>query len=234
MVDLLVEQIEFANVIIINKVDLVNQEELQIVKSIIRSLNAKAKIIDSTMSQVDLAQVMNTGRFNLEEAQDHPLWAQELNNHKEHIPETEEYGITSFVYRAREPFIPEKIHAFFYQEWPGVVRSKGFFWISTRPEFVGELSQAGPLVRHQGMGRWWSAVPKERWPDDEDFKRLVNEDWDDQFGDRRQEIVFIGLKAQMNEQKIRQQLDACLIKGYINDPKKYVKLKDPFPAWFAE
>ena len=99
---------------------------------------------------------------------------------------------------------------------------------------MGELSQAGPLVRHQGMGRWWSAVPKERWPDDEDFKRLVNEDWDDQFGDRRQEIVFIGLKAQMNEQKIRQQLDACLIKGYINDPKKYVKLKDPFPAWFAE
>jgi G3E family GTPase len=234
LVDLLVEQIEFANVIIINKVDLVNQEELQIVKSIIRSLNAKAKIIDSTMSQVDLAQVMNTGRFNLEEAQDHPLWAQELNNHKEHIPETEEYGITSFVYRAREPFIPEKIHAFFYQEWPGVVRSKGFFWISTRPEFVGELSQAGPLVRHQGMGRWWSAVPKERWPDDEDFKRLVNEDWDDQFGDRRQEIVFIGLKAQMNEQKIRQQLDACLIKGYINNPKKYEKLKDPFPAWFAE
>ncbi len=234
LVDLLVEQIEFANVIIINKVDLVNQEELQIVKSIIRSLNAKAKIIDSTMSQVDLSQVMNTGRFNLEEAQDHPLWAQELNNHKEHIPETEEYGITSFVYRAREPFIPEKIHAFFYQEWPGVVRSKGFFWISTRPEFVGELSQAGPLVRHQGMGRWWSAVPKERWPDDEDFKRLVHEDWDDQFGDRRQEIVFIGLKAQMNEQKIRQQLDACLTKGYINDSKKYEKLKDPFPAWFAD
>ena len=234
LVDLLVEQIEFANVIIINKVDLVNQEELQIVKSIIRSLNAKAKIIDSTMSQVDLSQVMNTGRFNLEEAQDHPLWAQELNNHKEHIPETEEYGITSFVYRAREPFIPEKIHAFFYQEWPGVVRSKGFFWISTRPEFVGELSQAGPLVRHQGMGRWWSAVPKERWPDDEDFKRLVHEDWDDQFGDRRQEIVFIGLKSQMNEQKIRQQLDACLIKGYINDPKKYEKINDPFPAWFAE
>ena len=94
---------------------------------------------------------MNTGRFNLEEAQDH-LYGQELNNHKEHIPETEEYGITSFVYRARELFIPEKIHAFFYQEWPGVVRSKGFFWISTRPEFVGELSQAGPLVRHQGMG----------------------------------------------------------------------------------
>ena len=99
---------------------------------------------------------------------------------------------------------------------------------------MGELSQAGPIVRHQGIGRWWSAVPKERWPDDEDFKRLVNEDWDDQFGDRRQEIVFIGLKAQMNEQKIRQQLDACLIKGYINDPKKYEKLKDPFPAWFAE
>ena len=112
LVDLLVEQIEFANVIIVNKVDIVTPDELKIVKSIIRSLNAKAKLIETTMSQVNLKEVIGTGRFNLEEAQDHPLWAQELNHHQDHIPETEEYGIRSFVYRARAPFDPEKIHAF--------------------------------------------------------------------------------------------------------------------------
>ena len=127
LVDLLVEQIEFANVIILNKVDLVQKDELDIVKGIIRSLNAKARIIETTMSKVDLSEVMATGTFNLEEAESHPLWAQELNNFKDHVPETEEYGIRSFVYRAREPFDPKKIHAFFNQSWPGVVRGKRFF-----------------------------------------------------------------------------------------------------------
>ncbi len=232
LVDLLVEQIEFANVIIVNKVDIVTPDELKIVKSIIRSLNAKAKLIETTMSQVNLKEVIGTGRFNLEEAQDHPLWAQELNHHQDHIPETEEYGIRSFVYRARAPFDPEKIHAFFYQEWPGIIRSKGFFWVATRPGFVGEVSQAGPLVRHQGMGRWWAAVPKEQWPEDTEFRRLLKEDWHAQYGDRRQEIVFIGLDAQMNEQNIRQRLDACLMDDYLDNPSKIEQLKDPFPAWF--
>ena len=231
LVDLLVEQIEFANVIIVNKVDIVTPDELKIVKSIIRSLNAKAKLIETTMSQVNLKEVIGTGRFNLEEAQDHPLWAQELNHHQDHIPETEEYGIRSFVYRARAPFDPEKIHAFFYQEWPGIIRSKGFFWVATRPGFVGEVSQAGPLVRHQGMGRWWAAVPKEQWPEYTDFKRLLKENWDAQYGDRRQEIVFIGLDAQMNEQNIRQRLDACLMDDYLDNPSKIEQLKDPLPAW---
>jgi G3E family GTPase len=127
LVDLLVEQIEFANVILLNKTDLVTEAQLKTVRAIIRSLNAKAKIIETTQSQIDLDRVMNTGAFNLEEAQEHPLWAQELYNFKDHVPETEEYGITSFVYRARAPFNPTKIHAFFNQEWPGVVRAKGFF-----------------------------------------------------------------------------------------------------------
>ena len=161
LVDLLVEQIEFANVIILNKVDLVQKDKLDIVKGIIRSLNAKARIIETTMSKVDLSEVMATGTFNLEEAESHPLWAQELNNFKDHVPETEEYGIRSFVYRAREPFDPKKNHAFFNQSWPGVVRAKGFFWVATRPTFVGEMSQAGTLVRHQGIGNWWVTVPEE-------------------------------------------------------------------------
>ena len=127
LVDLLVEQIEFANDILLNKVDLVSKKELEIVRAVIRGLNAKAKIIETSNSKVALTEVIDTKLYDLKEAQNHPLWAQELYNPDEHIPETEEYGITSFVYRAREPFNPEKIYEFFNQEWPGVVRAKGFF-----------------------------------------------------------------------------------------------------------
>lgn len=233
LVDLLVEQIEFANVVILNKVDLISSEDLATVRGIIRSLNAKAKILETKHSKVDLNEVMDTGSFNLEEAQEHPLWAQELYHFKDHVPETEEYGIVSFVYRARDPFDPVKLHAFFAQQWPGVVRAKGLFWIATRPEFVGEMSQAGAFVRHQGIGQWWVSVPKEDWPEDADFDQVAKH-WDEEWGDRRQELVFIGLKAEMDEQSIRAQLDACLIKDYLASPEAYRDHEDPFPAWFQE
>ena len=234
LVDLLVEQIEFANVIILNKTDLVTKNQLAIVKSIIKGLNAKAKILETTMAKVDLDDVMNTGLFNLTEAQHHPLWAQELYNFTEHVPETEEYGITHFVYQAREPFDPTKIHQFFNQEWPGVVRAKGFFWLATRPDFVGEVSQAGAFVRHRGMGRWWAAVPKEHWPQNESFEDLLKKYWTHDFGDRRQEIVFIGLKDQLDEAAICQRLDACLIKDYLEISDLAINFEDPFPQWFSQ
>ncbi|MGB2294874.1 MAG: zinc metallochaperone GTPase ZigA [Candidatus Puniceispirillum sp.] len=234
LVDLLVEQIEFANIILLNKIDQVNAAELKTVRAIIRSLNAKAKIIETTLSQVDLGDVMDTGLFNLEEAQEHPLWAQELYHFKDHVPETEEYGITSFVYRARAPFDPAKLHAFFNQEWPGVVRAKGFFWLASRPEFVGEVSQAGAFVRHQGIGRWWAEVPRERWPEGADFENVLNTYWDDDYGDRRQEMVFIGLSAEMDQQAIRAQLDACLVEDYLADPEQHRIIQDPFPEWFKQ
>ena len=160
LVDLLVEQIEFANVILLNKIDLISKVELKIVRALIRGLNTKAKIIETTLSKVNLKEVIDTGLYDLEEAQEHPLWAQELYNPNDHTPETEEYGITSFVYRANEPFNPQQIYSFFNQEWPGIVRAKGFFWISSRPDFVGEISQAGAFVRHKGIGRWWVSIPK--------------------------------------------------------------------------
>ncbi|MBM3610805.1 MAG: GTP-binding protein [Alphaproteobacteria bacterium] len=232
LIDLLIEQIEFANVIILNKVDLVSEAQIYTIKSILRGLNAKAKIIAISESKVPLNEVINTGLFNLEEAQDHPLWAQELYGFKNHIPETEEYGITSFVYHAREPFDPEKIHAFFNQEWPGVLRAKGFFWISTRPDFVGEVSQAGPFVRNQGIGRWWIAIPKKNWPDGYDFKEMMEKKWDKNYGDRRQEVVFIGLQTDINELAIRKKLDDCLIKDYLSNPLAYQNIPDPFPKWF--
>ena len=127
LVDLLVEQIEFANVILLNKIDLISKVDLKIVRALIRGLNAKAKIIETTLSKVNLKEVIDTGLYDLEEAQEHPLWAQELYNPNDHTPETEEYGITSFVYRANEPFNPQQIYSFFNQEWPGIVRAKGFF-----------------------------------------------------------------------------------------------------------
>lgn len=234
LVDLLVEQIEFANVIILNKVDLISKEGLETVKAIIRGLNAKAKIIETTLSQVDMNEVMDTGLYDLEEAQEHPLWAQELYNPDAHVPETEEYGITSFVYRAREPFDPSKIHAFFNQEWPGIVRAKGFFWLASRPDFVGEVSQAGAFVKHQGIGRWWAAIPKNRWPDRADFDGLISQYWTDDYGDRRQEIVFIGLSAEMDKDAICKRLDDCLVKTYLTDPDTVEQLNDPFPQWFKE
>lgn len=233
IVDLLVEQIEFANVIILNKMDLITKNEHEIVRAIIRSLNAKAQIIEAVNSKVRLDQIMNTNLFNFAEAEEHPLWVQELYNFKEHIPETEEYGIHSFIYRARQPFDPLKIHAFFNQEWPGIIRAKGFFWLSTRPDLVGEVSQAGAFVRHQGSGRWWAAVPKESWPDDVGSLQGILKNWDEHYGDRRQEIVFIGLKKEMSEVNIKSQLDACLLKDYLTDPVKYEKIQDPFPEWFS-
>lgn len=234
LVDLLVEQIEFANVIILNKIDLVSEKDLATVKAIIRGLNAKAKIIETTLSQVDMNEVMDTGLYNLEEAQEHPLWVQELYNPDEHVPETEEYGISSFVYRARAPFDPEKIHAFFNQEWPGIVRAKGFFWISSRPDFVGEMSQAGAVVRHQGIGRWWAAIPTNQWPDGSEFRQMIKEYWSKGYGDRRQEIVFIGLKDEMDKEDILKRLDDCLVENYLSAPEIFQKFKDPFPQWFKD
>ncbi|MGC6404347.1 MAG: GTP-binding protein [Candidatus Comchoanobacterales bacterium] len=230
LVDLLVDQVEFANVIILNKLDLIAQDELAVVRSIIKGLNAKAKIIETSSSKVDLSEIMNTRLFDLEEAQTHPLWVQELSHFNDHTPETEEYGITSFVYRAREPFNPEKFHDFLNQDWPGVLRAKGFFWLASRPNFVGELSQAGAFVRHQGLGQWLACVPQEEWPESQD-DRPIDHDWDANYGDRKQEIVFIGLNGDMDENYIRQALDHCLVRDYLenHDPLSY---QDPFPEWF--
>ena len=233
LVDLLVEQIEFANVILINKVDLISKEQLKTVTAIIRGLNTKAKIIETTLSKVELKEVMDTKLYDLEEAQDHPLWAQELYNPNAHVPETDEYGITSFVYRARAPFDPKKIHEFFTQEWPGVIRAKGFFWLSSRPDFVGEISQAGAFVKHKGIGRWWASVPESEWPDREAVEDAIGQYWTDSYGDRRQEIVFIGLKNQMKQHSLWKRLDSCLVEDYLSAPKAFENSDDPFPTWFT-
>lgn len=231
LVDLLVEQIEFANVIVLNKIDLMNPQDIDTVRAIIRGLNAKAKILETKNSRLPLEAVLSTGLFNLEDAQEHPLWAQELYTPEAHKPETEEYGIQSFVYHAKAPFDPKKIHKFFSSEWPGVVRAKGFFWLATRPDFVGELSQAGAFIRHQAIGRWWAAIPKAQWPVGPEFEDVLRRYWTKEYGDRRQEIVFIGLKGEMQETVLRAALDACLVPGYKDAPERWRNALDPFPKW---
>ena len=235
LVQLLVDQIEFADVIVLNKTDIVEPEQLETVRKLVRSLNADADIVEASFGSVPLDRVMGTGRFDFEKAHNHPFWAKELYGFEEHTPESEEFGIESFVYRARQPFDPEKLHAFFNESWPNVVRAKGFFWLATRPDWLGEVSQAGALVRHSGVGTWWAAVPQERWPDRSGLENYLSSVWDPVYGDRRQEIVFIGIR--MEPAAITARLDACLTDiaadrhGTIIGRKD---LADPFPVWGAQ
>jgi len=228
LVGLLVEQIEFADVIILNKIS--EAADPDTVRKLVRSLNPEAKLVEADHSRVPLSAVLDTGLFEEGKAEQHPLWAKELYGFAEHAPETETYGIESFVYRARRPFNPARFRKFLNEEWPGVVRAKGHFWLATRPDWVGEMSQAGSQVTSQALGRWWGAIPKARWPQDNPaFENLLNQHWDETWGDRRQELVFIGIG--MDEAALRRRLDACLVPEVRFQPRIWAKLPDPFPVW---
>lgn len=230
LVDLLVEQIEFADVIVLNKVDDASPQQREAARQIIRSLNPEADIIEANHSRVPFDRVLNTGRFDFEKAQQHPLWYKELYGFADHVPETQEYGVQNFVYRARRPFDPSKFDEFVKESWPGVIRAKGHFWLATRPQWLGEISQAGAIVRTEALGFWWASVPKERWPNDEGWRKRLGQYWDKVYGDRRQEIVFIG--TGMDETAIRRRLDACLVPETSSmDIAAWSALADPFPIW---
>lgn len=232
LVDLLVDQIEFADVVVLNKIDIAAPDQVEAARKIIHALNSNAKIIETTLGRVALDQVLDTHRFDYVKAHEHPRWYQELYGFTEHKPETEEYGIRSFVYRARRPFHPQRFHAFIHSDWPGVIRAKGYFWLATRPEWVGELSQAGAQLRNEAMGFWWASVPKTRWPDDPEWRERIDKMWDRIYGDRRQEIVFIG--ADLDEAALRQRLDDCLASEATAQEmpvEDWSQLPDPFPAW---
>ncbi len=230
LVDLLVEQIEFADVIVLNKVDDAPPEQREAARKIIRALNPEADLIEANHSRVPFDRILDTGRFDFEKAQAHPLWFKELYGFADHVPETEEYGVTNFVYRARRPFDPAKFDKFIKESWPGVIRAKGHFWLATRPQWLGELSQAGSITRTQALGFWWANVPAERWPDDPFWRKRLRANWNDIYGDRRQEIVFIG--AGMDESALRARLDACLVPGKpAMNTAEWAKLADPFPVW---
>jgi G3E family GTPase len=230
LVDLLVEQIEFADVVVLNKIGDATPAQRDAARKIIRALNPEAALIEANFSAVPHDRILDTGRFDFEKAQQHPLWFKELYGFAAHTPETEEYGVKNFVYRARRPFDPVKFNTFLQETWPGVIRAKGHFWIATRPQWVGELSQAGAIVRTEGLGHWWADVPMERWPDDPHWRKSVKKNWNSIYGDRRQEIVFIG--TGMNEDQLRSRLDACLVPGRpAMEIAAWAKLDDPFPVW---
>ncbi|MCW5599150.1 MAG: zinc metallochaperone GTPase ZigA [Nitrosomonas sp.] len=229
--DLLVDQVEFSDVILINKVDLVTSDALIKLQGILRCLNTQAEIIAIENGQIELAKVLNTGRFSFERAQQAPGWLKELRG--EHIPETEEYGISSFVYTARKPFHPQRFYDFLHQPWTEgkLLRSKGYFWLATRPDYAGQWNQAGGIARYGYGGMFWKAVPKSQWPQHEDDLASIREQWVEPFGDMRQELVFIG--QHLDEQAIRQWLDECLLSDAELEAGKayWSTLQDPFPSW---
>lgn len=230
VVDLLIEQIEFCDVLVLNKTDLISEQQREQLTAILRSLNPRARIEIARFGQVPLDKVLNTGLFDFAEAAQAPGWMQELRG--THVPETEEYGISHFVWRARRPFHPQRFWAIFSGELPGVVRSKGYFWLASRPEFAGSWSQAGGVSRQELAGRWWAGVPRERWPQDEESLRWIMQNWHEGVGDARQELVFIGM--QMDEGALRRQLNAALLtdKELAGGPRHWVTLPDPLPHWF--
>ena len=229
--DLLVDQIEFADVILISKTDLVANSEIERLKAIIKTLNTNAKIIPISNGDIDLNEVLNTGKFDFEKAQQAPGWLKEMRG--EHVPETEEYGISSFSYEARRPFNPEKFYNFLHntQQYGKLIRSKGYFWLATRPQYAGQWSQAGGIARYGFAGLFWKAVPKEDWPTDVEYLENIKKTWVEPFGDMRQELVFIGQELQ--KEKIILALDDCLLKEeeVLKGRSYWDTLEDPFPAW---
>ncbi|EEE37416.1 cobalamin synthesis protein, P47K [Rhodobacteraceae bacterium KLH11] len=231
LVHLLTDQIEFADVVILNKVDDAGTDKVDAARKIIRSLNADAEIIETNQSRVAAEKILDTGLFDFDQAHEHPMWAKELYGFADHVPETEEYGVTSYVYRAKAPFIPEKILAVLNGDMPGVIRAKGHFWIATRPEWVAEFSLAGSLSSVKPIGTWWANVPQDRWPEHVATSDYIKQHWAEPWGDRRQELVFIG--AGIDWSALKAKLDACLVPAVLaGGPDALpLDLPDPFPGW---
>ncbi|MEE2943771.1 MAG: GTP-binding protein [Pseudomonadota bacterium] len=230
LVDLLTDQIEFADVVILNKIDDAGPARTDEARKIIRSLNADARIIATNRSACKPEDVLDTGLFDFETAHDHPMWAKELYGFQDHVPETEEYGVTSYVYRARRPFVPEKIKEVLEGELPGVIRAKGHFWIATRPDFTVEFSLAGTLSSIQPLGTWWATMPRENHPADGPAREYLDRYWQEPWGDRRQELVFIG--SGIDWPALEAKLDAALLsEDDAIHPDMLPDLPDPFPGW---
>jgi len=239
LVELLVEQIEFCDVLVINKADLVSVADLTRLQHIFARINPRAVQVVSRFGDVPLAEVLETGRFDFDEVSSSAGWLVALHEHPghEHYADADDSGIGTFIYRARRPFHPERLWALLHEEWKGVLRTKGFFWLATRSEIGGSLTQAGGACRHGPAGMWWAAQDRSEWPEgDDELMAEIAADWygdpdDFTIGDRRQELVMIG--ADIDPAVWRAKLDACLLTGdeYALGSDAWQKLTDPFPAW---
>ncbi len=229
--DLLVDQVEFADLILISKTDLASASDIVRLTAILKTLNTHAKIYPIANGKVDINEVLNTGLFNFQRAQQAPGWLKEMRG--EHLPETQEYGIASFCYEARRPFHPDRFHDFLHgtEKFGKLIRSKGYFWLATRPQFAGQWSQAGGIARYGFAGMFWKAVPEKNWPHDEEALAFIKKQWIEPFGDMRQELVFIG--QNLDQQGMTQALDDCLLseEEVLRGKTFWQTLPDPFPAW---
>ena len=233
--DLLIDQVEFCDVILLSKTDLVDDDVIHELRRILSALNPEADILPIVNGAVDIDQVLGTDRFDFARAQRAPGWLRELRG--EHQPETEEYGIGSFVYRARRPFHPQRFHDFLHGRLEGatfkgrLLRSKGFFWLASRPLEAGQWNQAGGIARYSYAGMFWKAVPESQWPDEPGFREWLMQEWEEPFGDMRQELVFIGQNLDRDE--IVNALDGCLLDEdeLLAGKALWLTLPDPFAAW---
>lgn len=229
--DLLVDQIEFCDKLIISKSDLISSDQLAELKAILASLNPAAEQIISHNGHVPLESILNTHAFSFDRAKQDPGWLKEMRG--EHVPETEEYGINSFSYQARRPFHPKKFFDFLYQDWPQgkLIRSKGYFWLASRPQVAGHWHQAGGIAHHGPAGMFWKAVPIDEWPQDEESQSFIKSKWQEPFGDMRQELVFIG--QHLDENVMKKSLDDCLLseEELLQGQEAWKMLDDPFPSW---
>jgi len=229
--DLLVDQVEFADVLLISKTDLTTSADIERLIAILKVLNTRATIIPISSGEVDLDSVLNTGLFDFEEAEKAPGWLKEMRG--EHVPETEEYNIGSFNYLARKPFHPEKFYQFLHstEKFGKLIRSKGYFWLASRPQFCGQWSQAGGIARYGFAGMFWKSIPKDGWPTDQESLDEIQKQWVEPFGDMRQELVFIG--QNLDKKRMTQALDECLLSEdeLLKGRSYWTTLSDPFPTW---
>ncbi|MCY1030355.1 zinc metallochaperone GTPase ZigA [Corallococcus sp. BB11-1] len=230
VVDLLVEQVEFADVLVLNKTDLVDADGLGRLQDVLRRLNPQARIVLSERGRVPLASVLDTRMFDFERASRAPGWLKELRG--EHVPESDAYGIRSFVFRSRVPLHPKRFWDFVHGSWKGVLRSKGFFWLATRMDVTGLWAQAGGACSFEPAGIWWSAMPREDWPEDPELRAELERDVAaGPYGDRRQEVVFITRDA--DHEALAKELERCLLTPteLAKGPKAWARMRDPFPEW---
>lgn len=232
--DLLIEQIEFADVILLSKIDLISSHEREELTAILRSLNAQARIVPMVMGQVALEHILNTGLFDFERAAQAPGWLQELRG--THVPETEEYGIRASTWQARRPLHPQRFHDFIHRPWVNgrLLRSKGFFWLASKYRDAASWSQAGGMMRHGFAGRWWRFVPRGQWPQDQASTAEILKHWSAECGDCRQELVFIG--QYLDVTRLDAELSACLLTDaeMALGAEGWARLPDPFGDWHDE
>ncbi|WP_445776409.1 zinc metallochaperone GTPase ZigA [Shewanella sp.] len=229
--DLLIEQVEFADVLLISKTDLVAKEDIDRLTAILKTLNTNARIIPITKGSVDINEVIDTGLFDFERAQQAPGWLKEMRG--EHLPETEEYGISSVSYTARRPFYPQLFYQFVHgtQKFGKLIRSKGYFWLATRPQFAGQWNQAGGIAHYGFAGMFWKSIPQKNWPTDQQSLNEIHKHWQEPFGDMRQELVFIG--QGLDKSAMIKALDDCLLsdEDLLKGKAHWQTLHDPFPIW---